>query len=119
MVSLRVYGRYTRLSSLMLAATVLLGLAHGRAVAQEPGDSAAGRVLAQKWCSSCHVVEADQKIGSSTGAPTFAAVARMKAITRLSLRVFFQTPHERMPDLHLSRDEVDDVSAYILSLRGG
>jgi hypothetical protein len=23
----------------------------------------------------------------------------------------------RMPDLHLSRDEIDDVAAYILSLR--
>jgi hypothetical protein len=28
-----------------------------------------------------------------------------------------QTPHARMPDLHLTRDEVDDLIAYILSLR--
>jgi hypothetical protein len=27
-------------------------------------------------------------------------------------------PRPRMPDLYLSRDEIDDVAAYILSLRG-
>jgi hypothetical protein len=41
----------------------------------------------------------------------------MKSTTPLSLRAFLQTPHERMPDLHLSRDEIDDLTAYILSLR--
>jgi len=35
----------------------------------------------------------------------------------MGLEVFLQTPHGRMPDLHLSRDEIDDVSAYILSLK--
>jgi hypothetical protein len=33
------------------------------------------------------------------------------------LRVFLQTPHDRMPDLHLSREEIDDLIAYILSMR--
>ena len=41
----------------------------------------------------------------------------MKSTTRLSLRVFLQTPHDRMPNLQLNRDEIDNVSAYILSLR--
>lgn len=101
----------------LLMGMVLLGLAPGLAAAQEPGDSAAGRVLAEKWCSSCHLVDADQQTATSSGAPTFPAIARMKSVTRLSLGVFLQTPHDRMPNLHLTRDEVDDVSAYILSLR--
>jgi hypothetical protein len=41
----------------------------------------------------------------------------MKSTTPLGLRVFLQTPHGRMPDLHLTRDEVDNLIAYILSLR--
>lgn len=113
-----VIPRYTWISALVLIGPLLLGLASRRAVAQEPGDSAVGKVLAQKWCSSCHIVDASQQIGTSNGAPTFQAIARMKAITRLSLRVFFQSPHDRMPNLELSHGEVDDVSAYILSLRG-
>ena len=42
----------------------------------------------------------------------------MKATTPLSLRVFLQTSHNRMPNLSLSRDQTDNVAAYILSLRG-
>ena len=111
-------NRRRRLLSLALSGTVFLGMETGRAAAQEPGDAAIGHMLGQKWCSSCHVIDSTQQMGASTGAPSFFAIARMKSITRLSLRVFLQTPHQRMPDLHLTRDEVDDLSAYILSLRG-
>ena len=101
----------------LLAGIVVFGMASGFAAAQEPGDSVAGRTLAEKWCSSCHLVDAGQQTATSSGAPTFPAIARMKSVTRLSLGVFLQTPHDRMPNLHLTRDEMDDVSAYILSLR--
>jgi hypothetical protein len=39
------------------------------------------------------------------------------AITSLALRVFLRSPHEGMPDLILSNDEIDDVVAYILGMR--
>jgi mono/diheme cytochrome c family protein len=41
----------------------------------------------------------------------------MKSTTFMGLRAFLQTPHDRMPDLHLTRNEIDDVAAYILSLK--
>jgi mono/diheme cytochrome c family protein len=87
------------------------------AVAQEAGDISEGHRLAEKWCVSCHVIAPDSRSGTSNGAPTFTSVARMKSATPMSLRVFLQTPHSRMPDLHLSREEIDDLVAYILSLR--
>ena len=37
--------------------------------------------------------------------------------TRLSLTVFLSTPHHRMPDYSLTRQEIANVSAYILSLK--
>jgi mono/diheme cytochrome c family protein len=85
--------------------------------AQGAGDSDSGLKLARAWCSNCHVVE-DAGPATSTGAPPFAAIARKSAVTPMSLRVFFQSPHQRMPDLHLSNSEMDDLTAYILSLRG-
>ncbi|HJS86840.1 MAG TPA: cytochrome c [Acetobacteraceae bacterium] len=85
--------------------------------AQDTGDSAAGRRIAERWCSDCHVIGPGQQRGTSYGAPPFEAVARMASITPMALRVFLQTPHGRMPDLHMSRAEIDDVIAYILSLR--
>ena len=88
------------------------------AEAQEKGDPAAGQRLAERWCSgACHVIGPASARGTSTGVPTFAAIARMPSTTRMSLSVFLQTPHAGMPDLHLSRDEINDLAAYILSLR--
>ena len=85
--------------------------------AQDIGDVAAGRHLAETWCANCHVVKFAQSEGASTGAPSFPSVAAQKAITPMALAVWLQTPHHRMPDFHLTRNEIDDVSAYILSLR--
>jgi mono/diheme cytochrome c family protein len=87
------------------------------ALAQDVGDADAGHRLAETWCSSCHVVSAGQSQGTSSGAPTFRAIAGQTSITPMALAAFLQTPHHRMPDLHLSGAEIDDVSAYILSLR--
>lgn len=87
------------------------------AVAQDEGDAAAGRQLAAKWCDSCHVVGSEQSRAASTGAPPFAVIARDKAVTPMGVRVFLQTPHDRMPDLHLDRNEIDDLTTYIFSLR--
>ncbi len=81
------------------------------------GDPDAGRHLSETWCTNCHVVSNRQSRGSSTGAPTFRAIAAQKDVTPMALSAFLQTPHHQMPDLHLSREEIDDVSAYILSLR--
>ena len=56
---------------------------------------------------------------ASDAVPTFPGVARMPSTTATSLRAFLQTPHHRMPDFRLSRTEVEDLIAYMLSLRGG
>ena len=82
-----------------------------------PGNPAAGYRLAQSACSSCHVIDRSQATSGATGAPTFSAVARMSSTTPISLRVFLQSPHGRMPNVKLSHQEIDDLVAYILSLK--
>jgi len=101
--------------------TLGLSLATGTmpSFAQNLGDVATGQKLAETWCSSCHLVGAPHGAAVSNGAPTFTAIAADKSVTVLSLRAFLQTPHARMPDLHLTREEVDDLASYILSLRAG
>ena len=100
-----------------LLGMVLLVAWPRQADAQEIGAIAAGHHLSETWCSSCHLVEAGATSGVSNGAPTFVGIARLKSTTVLSLRAFLQTPHAAMPDLHLSRGEIDDLATYILSLR--
>ena len=70
--------------------------------AQEIGDTAAGQRLAENWCSGCHVVSVTSQRSTSTGAPSFAAIAHMKSTTPMALKAFLQTSHGRMPDLHLN-----------------
>ena len=87
------------------------------AAAQQTGDPAEGRRLAERWCISCHVVEANPGSAAANGVPTFPAIAKMPGTTPMGLNAFLQTPHGRMPDLQLKRQEIDDLSAWILSLK--
>jgi len=96
-----------------------LTLAAAAAEAQPKSNSIdAGHQIATRWCSHCHLVGPEQ-MRATDAVPTFAAIANKPTTTASSLRAFLQAPHwaSRMPDLHLSRTEINNVAAYILSLR--
>ena len=80
------------------------------------GDPMAGRRLAENVCSACHAIGPGEASTTDVGAPASADLASEPQVTALSLRVFLQTHHERMPDLRLDPEETDNVIAYILSL---
>jgi len=100
-----------------IVAATALALVALPAAAQESGSRFVGHDLAVRWCSSCHVVEPRQQHQASDAAPSFVAIAAMKSTTAASLKVFLATPHGQMPDYALTRDDIANVSAYILSLR--
>lgn len=85
--------------------------------AAQLGDAAPGEALARSWCGNCHDVNRAPRPPATDAVPSFAAIAAMPSTTSMSLRVFLQTPHAAMPDYHLERHEVDNLVAYILSLR--
>jgi mono/diheme cytochrome c family protein len=87
------------------------------ATAQELGDPVAGRDFAAAMCADCHAVGPEDAGSPDKSAPSFKSVADMTSTTRTSLVVWFQSSHPTMPNIKLSDDEVDDVIAYILSLR--
>ena len=84
--------------------------------AQDAGDRVAGRNVARAWCANCHAFPGSTQ-ATATGAPSFRAIASNTALTPMALRAFLQTPHDRMPDLHLNNNEMDDLIAFILSSR--
>lgn len=96
---------------------LLAGVAWPAAAQPEPGDPASGLRLSATWCANCHRVAPGGPGPSTDAAPTFRAIAQMPSTTSMSLRVFLQTPHPNMPDYRLTREELDDVVAYLISLK--
>ena len=80
------------------------------------GDAEYGRGLAIRWCGSCHVVTADQQ-RSMPGAPPFGTIAQSTNIDGAHLAHLLLAPHPKMERLGLSRAAVDDIAAYIASLK--
>ena len=99
-------------AGILFVAATLLAASGARAQ-----DIEAGKRVAQSACSSCHLVDPKGQNTGSDAVPTFASIARMPSTTEISLAAFLSTPHGRMPDLILNQAEIQDISAYILSLR--
>ena len=99
----------------MLTALAILAIA-SPAAAQQAGDPASGAALARRWCSGCHVVDPQQS-HATDAVPSFAAIAAAPTSQSASLHEFLAMPHAPMPDLRLSGQQIDNIVAYILSLR--
>lgn len=79
------------------------------------GDVATGKLAARRWCASCHVVEPGGH--GSDAVPDFPSIAADPKKTDDVLRTFLADPRHPMPNLQLSRREIEDLVAYIASLR--
>ena len=84
----------------------------------QPGlaDVVAGERLARQWCANCHVIDGSGPSASlPQGPPSFRVAAGH--LNPEQLRAFLTHPHGQMPDLSLTRSEIDDLIAYIESVR--
>ena len=106
----------TLLAFFLVAAT---GPALAAPPAPTPTDPANGERLSRRWCAPCHLVASDQTT-ASVDAPTFMALANASTRTPDGIADFLTLPgttHSKMPDMALSRVEIDDIAAYIATLK--
>ncbi len=97
---------------------VLLSLALSTPLAAQTADPTLGHRLAKEVCGDCHAIDAETPAKNKhSGAPSFAEVAKMPSTNERSIGVFLRTSHQHMPNIILSPEEIDSVTAYILSLR--
>ncbi|WP_431323083.1 c-type cytochrome [Rhizobium sp. YTU87027] len=81
------------------------------------GDIQHGRRIALEVCATCHAVLSGQTRSAVAEAPSFEAVAATPGMTAMALNVWLTAQsHPTMPNIILSRTDIQDVSAYILSL---
>ena len=82
--------------------------------ARAQGDPRVGRELAKSWCTSCHVVDHEGH-GADAG-PALPALLGDGQRTADEIRGWLAAPHPPMPDFDLTRQEIEDIVAYLESL---
>lgn len=78
-------------------------------------DAAAGQRLVARWCVSCHAT--DRSRAAADAAPSLQTIAETRGGSPGWLRAWLAAPHPPMPNLSLSNREIDDVVAYLQTLR--
>lgn len=104
-----------RLSTAVGTMAVVGAATFGMGIASASADVRSGQIIAERWCSACHLVGPDQT-RAIDGVATFAEVAQREDVTVDGLRAFLASPHPMMPDMALTRREIRDLVAYIKSL---
>jgi cytochrome c len=108
-------GGLTLLASLTIAS---VGLWSSAVEAQIHPDAKTGHKIADKLCTGCHIV--GSKAANATmpaDVPTFEEIANMPGQSAEGIAGRIVIPHPPMPTITLTREEIGDVAAYILTLR--
>jgi cytochrome c len=109
-----VTGATWRVVSTVVALCALVAVAH----AQTRPEIARGRSIAERLCVGCHAI--DGGTGGTyrkTDVPSFRAIANRPNRTPERIGAFIMTPHTPMPAVPLTLAEINDLTAYILSLK--
>jgi mono/diheme cytochrome c family protein len=86
------------------------------AMAQQAGDPGAGAAYAKQYCSKCHAI-GDTQISPEPKAPRFKDIANTPGMIPAVLDVWLRRPHLYMPNIVVEADQIDNVIAYIMSLK--
>jgi mono/diheme cytochrome c family protein len=90
------------------------------------GNADAGRTLALRFCTGCHVVSADQPfpplLTAPQAPPDFHAIVNKPNTTEASLHRFLSTlppvpARSHMANPELSHRELEDIIAFMLTLQ--
>lgn len=92
-------------------AVIFTAAAHGSSEAADPQQ---GEALVRQWCDTCHL--ADNKSASDVG-PPFGQIANDPSYTDARLRAWLHEPHPPMPKFEIDRRRIDNIIAYIRTLK--
>jgi mono/diheme cytochrome c family protein len=102
---------------LTLGVALLLGagLAFAAPVTNRP-DPLHGKELAQRLCSNCHLVD-NQQQQANADVPSFNEIGNKEGQTAGAIMAHIILPKHPMPTIPLTKSELADLAAYILSMR--
>jgi mono/diheme cytochrome c family protein len=101
---------------LLLSLAIAVSAVASAFAAEEVGDPQAGFEYAKNVCSACHGISAERS--PMKKATRFREVADRPGVTGTALRVWMETSHPTMPNIIIEKQDMLNVIAYILSLKG-
>jgi mono/diheme cytochrome c family protein len=104
------------MTRLLLLIPAMILTAASTVEAERVGDPQAGYIYAKEVCSGCHGISAE--LSPVPQATRFREVADRPGITGTALAVWLQTSHPTMPNIVVEKQDMLNVIAYILDLKG-
>jgi mono/diheme cytochrome c family protein len=84
----------------------------------EAADAARGKELARSLCTNCHIVGPGEARGVvNADIPSFMAIAAKEGQSEDRIKGAVINPHPVMPNVQLTKQELDAIAAYIMSLK--
>jgi mono/diheme cytochrome c family protein len=80
-------------------------------------DPATGKALAERLCTNCHLVGSLLQEQANPDVPSFPEIANLPEQTEGMVVAQIMLPKHPMPQIPLTKSELSDLAAYILSLR--
>jgi mono/diheme cytochrome c family protein len=102
--------------ALSLALIVLSVEAFGGAATGVP-DPKHGKDLAARLCSNCHLVDSAGQKQANVDVPSFPEIANKEEQSSGTIMAAIMLPKHPMPAIPLTKNELADLAAYILTLR--
>ena len=112
--NIAILGRILVILPLLLPA----GFAIGAPLPGQP-DAVQGKALAESLCTNCHLVGSTQQQHVNADVPSFHEIGNREGQTAGAITAHIILPKHPMPQIPLTKSELADLSAYILSLRDG
>ena len=111
------HARHATVLPLLIAASLTMAWL-AVAYAQIHPDPKTGKQIAEKLCVGCHIVGPTAEGTVQADVPSFMRIANEPGQSAEMNAGAIVIPHPPMPNIHLTREEISDVAAYILTLRG-
>jgi mono/diheme cytochrome c family protein len=80
-------------------------------------DPVHGKDLAERLCTNCHLVGSATQEQANPDVPSFPEIANLDGQTAGGIVARIVLPKHPMPQIPLTKTELTDLAAYIMSLR--
>ena len=97
--------------------TLAIALLSVKATAQEQGVPEQGLAYAERVCAECHLVHPVSGLSPRPGAKTFKEIANTPGMSAMAIGAWMQSEHEDMPHIVPEPSELNDLIAYLVSLK--